>query len=407
MLVLEARERIGGRAYTKPFLDDPDGPHLEYGGAWITPWQTRIRSLVERHGLTLRPRIDVTERLYVREDGPHRVPAAEADRPAYDRALARISADAVLLKHGITNDEKGRPLSGISYDAYLDRIGTPAAVRNQFDAWWTVSGNGDPGRVAASEFLASCVYGEGPPEAMIDVWADTVVPGMAVLAERMLDAAGARVRLSVPVSRVSQTDGAVQITVTDDSVLTADAVVVAIGINQLSAMTFDPPLPAKKAHAVSAGHGGRAFKIWARVNGVALGTLTTGTPDGLQLAFAERDAGDGAVMVVGFGVTDASTRLDDPEWRAGQIRKLMPNADVVASDTHDWVDDPFARGTWVAAFAGQEDGLDPDVWRPEGRIVFASSDIAREQAGWFEAAIISGEDAAADVRDLLAANKEH
>jgi monoamine oxidase len=84
----------------------------------------------------------------------------------------------------------------------------------------------------------------------------------------------------------------------------------------------------------------------------------------------------------------------DPAWVKAQAAKLFPNARVISHDWHDWVDDPFARGTWVAAFAGHEDGLSADSWQPEGAIAFASSDYAREQAGWFEGAVISGEDAA-------------
>ena len=57
-------------------------------------------------------------------------------------------------------------------------------------------------------------------------------------------------------------------------------------------------------------------------------------------------------------------------------------------------------GTWVAALAGHEAGLDAANWQPEGRIAFASSDYAREQAGWFEGAVIAGEDAADAVLKL-------
>jgi monoamine oxidase len=83
-----------------------------------------------------------------------------------------------------------------------------------------------------------------------------------------------------------------------------------------------------------------------------------------------------------------------------QAAKLFPNARVLSHDWHDWVDDPFARGTWVAAPAGHEAGLSASNWQMEGPIAFASSDYAREQAGWFEGAVISGEDAAEAVLRL-------
>ena len=37
---------------------------------------------------------------------------------------------------------------------------------------------------------------------------------------------------------------------------------------------------------------------------------------------------------------------------------------------------------------------DPGNWQPEGRLAFATSDIAADQAGWFEGAVIAGETAA-------------
>lgn len=49
--VLEARERIGGRAYSKPFASTQDRSLLEYGGSWITAYHDRIRALVPEMGL--------------------------------------------------------------------------------------------------------------------------------------------------------------------------------------------------------------------------------------------------------------------------------------------------------------------------------------------------------------------
>lgn len=391
--VLEARERVGGRAFLKPFAGH--GPALEYGGAWITPWQHRIRKLVEAHGLTLRPRHPVSRRQWLRggevtDSGP----TSQANRSAHERAIARVAADAMLLKKGHHEDEKGRPLTGISFSQYLSRLDPPQATRNVFSAWWSVSGNGDPDVVAASEFLASCAYGEGLAESMIDVWADTVVPGMARLIERMLAAAGADLRLGHAVVRVSQTADEVTVVTADGKSFVCDHCILALGVNQLAAIEFSPALSRSKRRIVRQGHGGRAFKLWIKAVGVPLGTLVTGDGRGLEFAFAERADEDGATLIVGFGITGQGADPGSSGWVRHEVARLFPNARFVACDWHDWVADPFARGTWVAAPAGLEATLEPGNWLPEGRLYFASSDIAREQAGWFEAAVVSGEDAA-------------
>ncbi|MFO1088340.1 MAG: NAD(P)/FAD-dependent oxidoreductase [Hyphomicrobiales bacterium] len=399
-VVFEARDRVGGRGYLKPF--GGEGEALEYGGAWITPTHGRIRSLVKELGLALRPRHPVTRRLWLRDGEIHDSgPTSEQDRAAHERALARVAADALLLKKGHREDEKGRPLTGVTFADYLDRLNAPPATRALFSAWWTVSGSGDHRRVAASEFLASCTYADGLAEGMIEVWADTVVPGMAALAQRMLDASGATLHLSTPVKAIDQDTDGVSVTTANGTTLRARHAVLAMGVNQMQAIRFSPPLPEGKAKIVAARHGGRAFKLWLKVKGVPVGTLVTGDGTGIEWAFAERESADGSTLVVAFGIMREENRPGDRAWVEAETRRLFPNAYLVAYDWNDWLNDAYANGTWVAAPAGLEDLLEAHAWRPEGRVLFASSDYAREQAGWFEAAVISGEDAAQAIIDCM------
>ena len=396
--ILEARARCGGRGFAKPYAGD--GPALEFGGAWITPWQNRLRALVAEHELALRPRHPVTSRLWLRDGDLHASgAAADPDVTAHERAIARVAADAILLKTGVTANERGEALTGISFAAYLDRLECPRGTRDLFSAWWTVSGNGEHERVAASEFLASCAYDNGLAEGMIGFWSDTVVPGMAALAERMIGASGAELILSTPATRVEQDSLGVKVTA-GGGVHSARTCVLALGINQMQGIVFAPGLSTAKQQAVARGHGGRSFKLWIRAEGVPVGTLVTGDGSGIEFAFAERAGENGTTLIVAFGLMGDANRPGDAAWVRAQAAKLFPNARIVSHDWHDWVNDPFARGTWVAAFAGHEAGLDAANWQPEGRIAFASSDYAREQAGWFEGAVIAGEDAAAAVLDL-------
>ena len=395
--VIEARERCGGRGFARAYADD--GPELEFGGAWITPGHSRIRGLVAAHGLALRPRHPVTNRLWLRAGGLHATPASPEDVTAHERAIARVAADSILLKKGITKNERGEALTGVSFRDYLDRMNCPAPTRALFSAWWAVSGNGDPARVAASEFLHSCSYDNGLAEGMITVWSDTVVPGMGVLAERIIAASGAELILSAPVTRVAQDGSGVEVTA-GAHVLRGSACVMALGLNQMKAIDFEPPLSPTKQRAIALGHGGRAFKLWVRAEGVPVGTLVTGNGSGIEFAFAERSSADGSTYVVAFGLMREGNHPSDAAWVRAQMAKLFPNARVLSHDWHDWLEDPFARGTWVAAFAGHEALFDAGTWQRQGRIAFASSDFAREQAGWFEGAVISGEDAAEAVLRL-------
>jgi monoamine oxidase len=392
-LVLEARDRYGGRAFLRPFAGN--GPLLEYGGAWITPWQHRVRSLVEEHGLGLRPRRPVTARHWLRDGGCHATgPTSELERGAHERILARVAMDSMLLKLGYSEDEAGRPLNQLSFADYLDRLNPPTATRHLFSAWWTVSGNGDHESVAASEFLGSCRYGGGLAEGMMDVWADTLEPGMAALVERMLAAAAADVRLGHAVVGIDHSSDRVTLMLHKGVKITSEFCILALGVNQLAPIAISPALSTDKRMIVDHGHGGRSFKIWIEAVGVEVGTLVTGDGEGIEFAFAEREGPDEATLIVGFGLMRGGADPGNEAWVREQVSRLFPNAKVLASDWHDWVHDPYSRGTWVAAPVGLEQMLESRNWQPEGRLYFASSDIARDQAGWFEAAVISGEDAA-------------
>jgi monoamine oxidase len=74
---------------------------------------------------------------------------------------------------------------------------------------------------------------------------------------------------------------------------------------------------------------------------------------------------------------------------------------LLAYDWHDWVGDPFARGTWVATPLGAERAVAPATWRSAGSVAFASSDFSPEGAGWFDSAIISGLQAADEAARFL------
>jgi monoamine oxidase len=398
--VLEARDRIGGRGFARGFSGS--GDVLDFGGSWITPWQTPIREACARHSVTLRPRAPVTERRWFRDGTLHLDgPVSPADMPQHERCIARIVADALAHKNGAERDEMGRSLTGISFAAYLTRIGAPQATRDLCSAWWTVSGNGDHARVSASEFLHSCSHtGSALPDCIMDVWVDTLVGGVTLLAERMIAAARASEVRDAAVVRIEHRTAGVAAHASDGRVWHAKAALLATGINPLAAMAFDPPLPPAQAAALRIGHVGAAVKIWAKVTGAPVGVLATGGGHGIEWMFSERTAQDGATLIVGFGLA----RNFDPAQPgavAAAIARFFPEARLLAYDWHDWVGDPFARATWVAPVLGAEQAVASRTWSRTGALAFASSDIASEGAGWFDAAILSGLQAAEELAQYL------
>jgi monoamine oxidase len=94
--------------------------------------------------------------------------------------------------------------------------------------------------------------------------------------------------------------------------------------------------------------------------------------------------------------------LADAAAVSDAVRAHVPDAEVVRTAGHDWVTDPFSKGTWLAVPPTWfSDGTFEQLREPEGRLLFAGSDIAGEGAGWIEGAVGSGREAAADAAALL------
>jgi (S)-6-hydroxynicotine oxidase len=151
---------------------------------------------------------------------------------------------------------------------------------------------------------------------------------------------------------------------------------------------------------LATGHIGAGIKIWASAVGVPVGVLATGGGDGIEWMLSERLAKDGATLLVGFGLA-RSFDAQRPGAVDAAVSRFFPEAKLVAFDWHDWVHDPFARGTWVAPVLGAEQALAPATWGMTGPLAFASSDIAAKDAGYFEGAIISGLKAAEELSQFF------
>jgi len=66
VVVLEARDRVGGRVYTETL---PDGTWLDFGGTWIGPGQDQIYALAKELGVGTYPTYNTGDSVLVLEDG--------------------------------------------------------------------------------------------------------------------------------------------------------------------------------------------------------------------------------------------------------------------------------------------------------------------------------------------------
>jgi monoamine oxidase len=190
----------------------------------------------------------------------------------------------------------------------------------------------------------------------------------------------------------------------DGSEENATHVIMAVPVNVLPTIDLGDPLPP----AVARGRGrnmGKVAKVWMTADGVREGSLACGRGEGLDWLYAPQTF-DGRTLVLGFGLPTADF---DPTSRVDVERALQafyPEATLGDFLHHDWVSDPWARGTYVAAPAGAPETFSSAAWATRGPLHFIGSDIAPDHVGWFEGALLSGRDVARDVVRSVLARRE-
>jgi monoamine oxidase len=385
--LVEARGRLGGRAYSRPL--QPGGDVLEFGGSWLTPWHSGVQRLAARFGVALRPTLPITERRWhdgtrLRDDAPVG-PEAKA---AFDRTMDRVRQDALIVKRAAPGRHDSDTLA-----EYLSRIDAAPEAIPELMAWWAISGSGDPARVAAADLHSFASHIDGTLDGMMAVLTHTVEGGAGSLAAKAVEASGCKVILGDAAVLVQDTGDGVTLRLSSGRLVTAARAIVAVPLNALKTLRFDPPLPARQADQVARGHLGRAVKLLMQVDGVTPGTLVTGGDGGLRWMFAEHALTDGTTAIIGFALYDD---WHDPSRADAEaaLARFFPEARLIAFDWHDWIRDPWSQGTWVSPAPGQLAIFDPDTWAGHPRLHFATSDTTHHQAGWFEGAIHAGEYAA-------------
>jgi monoamine oxidase len=388
VLLLEARDRLGGRTWSAPW----NGSTIEYGGAWVHWHQPHTWSEITRAGLE----VSVSEAAgaagwYV---GPERRSGSIEERDEiarrgwdqfvdgvrdalpvpYDptRALAlarfdRLSIADRLCELSLSAEERDvltAELESLAH-APLDDAGAVSVLR-----WHALSGYS----LELTQFTGGRV---------------TIVGGTRALLDAVASAAPFERRLATAVAAITQQGDRVEVETRAGYALSARTVVVAVPLNALGAIEFNPALPEDKRRAIALGQASRGIKIFIRARGEALlqNAIRPGHPFGYLST--ESVDGDGSQVMIGFGPDAAHCDAGDLPAVQRQLDAILPGYEALDATAHDWLADEFSRGTWAIHRPGWYEHHHRAM-RPEGRVVFAGSDIANGWSGFIDGAIESG-----------------
>ncbi|MBW2290025.1 MAG: FAD-dependent oxidoreductase [Deltaproteobacteria bacterium] len=421
VLVLEARDRVGGRTVNLPI---GNGHIVEGGGEWIGPGQDRIAQLSNELGIRTFPAFYEGDTTYDIQGqvSTGLVPNLEIGTASdfaklgwkLDRMSKRLPAGEPWSADGVENLDRqtlGDWLSqqrATSFSWAVFRLITRAIMA------------GYPERISLLWFLYYLRAAGGLlPLILNDGGAQDLrfEGGSQLLSIRMAEALGARLRLGQPVQRIEHAGPGVRVR-TRDAIYSARRVVAAMMPSDLLRIRFDPPLPPER-HALAVG--------WARLPRLPIVKLSViyETPfwraEGLngamqsdraplQLVFDNSPQDGSRGVLSGFLSVTEAPDFADREVRETKVLEELARyfgkraTEPIGYVEKDWATDPFSTGCITPLTPGILSSSGPSLRRPVGRIHWAGTETAEAWCGYMDGAVRSGERAAAEVHAALRAS---
>lgn len=400
VLILEGRDRTGGRTFTGEAFGRP----TELGGTYLHWTSPNVWRELQRYGLKLDAPHHIS-RVYWLADGRVHSGSEEEYGAAMVSAVTRCTADArqwfpaPFDVHAVDTSTVERETIADRFDA----LGLSRYERDVADGALASLSHNYSEQGIAQILLNVATYCGDWAAYFESIGAWPVVGGIKQLTDGLIGESGAEVRLNTKVTAVADNGSTVTVTASSGEQFTARAVVVALPINTLGDVAFTPELPAASRTMIDQKNPVLASKIWVRAKG-EIEAFQAVAPIGqhpINLArFDSYHDGDTLIMCL---CSDASAiDADDRDGIERALRVFVPDIEVVDTASHNWGADEFSRGGWVYHRPGNLTGGAAQLRELRGRILFAGSDIAGIGGGGIEGALDTGAEAARAAAATLA-----
>ncbi|MEE1619781.1 flavin monoamine oxidase family protein [Zafaria sp. Z1313] len=393
--VLEARDRVGGRTWTREI----GGATLEIGGQWVSPDQTALLELLDELRLETYPRYREGASVFIAPGGTRHeyagedFPVARATLEAMERLTALLDRLAAETdpEHPWEHPQ-ARELDSVSFHAWLRAHSDDEEACRNIGLFIAGGMLTKPAHTFSALQAVLMAASAGSFSNLVDdgFILDRRVKGtMQAVSQRMAEELGDDVFLSNPVLRLEWDEDGVTAHGAD-VVVRARQAVVAVPPNLYSRISYDPPLPRWQHLA----HQHQSMGLVIKVHAVyptpfwrAKSLSGTGfSPDGLvQEVYDNTLHGDTRGTLVGFvsdEKADAVFALDEHERRAAVLSSLAGFLGPEALDPEVYFESDFGSEEWTrGAYATSYDlgGLlryGPRQHEAVGPLLFASSDLA-------------------------------
>jgi len=416
VVVLEARDRVGGRVLNHTF---GDGTVVEVGGQWVGPTQLRINRLITELGLETFPTYGEGEHLLLlrgeqiryRGEIPRVSPLALADigqsQLRFDRMARRVPLEAPWAA------DRAERWDGQTFESWIRRNTVTATARFFWETVVEAVFAAEPSDLSLLHALFYAHSGGGV-DALIGTHGgaqqDRVVGGTQRIALGLAGQLGEVVHLGVPVRRIEQDPDGVTV-LGDDERVRAAHVVVALPPVLAGRVDYSPALPGPRDQLTQKVPAGSVVKVnvcyerpfW-RDDGLTGQASADLGP--VKVTFDNSPPSATPGVLLGF-LEGAEARRWSIEPAADRRRAVLdclarlfgPTArSPVDYVEQDWSAEEWTRGCYGAHLApGVWTQFGPVLRAPVGRIHWAGAETATVWSGYMDGAAQSGERAAAEI----------
>jgi monoamine oxidase len=432
VVVLEARDRVGGRVFDTHFSDGSTAP---LGGQFVGPLQYNMVALAREYNVTLQPSYaNGSNILYV--NGSHSKFSSGAQTtgtlPIDGISLAELAYIETLLDTlgnqldpaAIWKHPQAYEWDSQTFGSWLDNHVSSATTRLVMDLATTTGFCEEPGLVSFLSVLVSIgtsrpAKGTGSFNEIVSsvdgaeaMWCKG---GCQQIAIKIADELGPeRVKLSAPVRLIEETAYGYKIT-TDSGSVMSRKVVLALPPPMQSRIRFVPPLPAGRDQFSQRSPMGSVAKVIARYDTPfwRAHNLTGQAYSNQGTAFSTFDISpeDGSSgVLLGFVTADQSRAingLSKAEIQALVEKDFINYFGSEAKTATEWIvqqwdEEEYTRGGYNSLFGlGALTRYHEYVSMPFMGIHFSGVETAEFNRGYIDGAISSGERAAKEVLSVL------
>lgn len=418
-LVVEARDRVGGRTWSEPIANGT----FDLGGQWLGTGQNRLAALARELGIETYPQYHAGKKvLEVKGKRSTYAGTIPTMAPWQLAELHLTLSRAEKLAKDIRLDNPMGSKNADVYDArttfdWMRRHVISGAVRDVFTAAVRTIFGADPCDLSLLYFLYYLRSGGGLMR-LVEIengaQEERFVGGAQRISIELAKRLNPSVVFSAPVRAIRQTNSNVLVR-TDQGEFTAKRAIIAIPPALAGRIDYEPALPVLRDQLTQRFPMGATVKSFAfyetafwRDDGLSGEAVCGSGPVAVVFDATTHDGAQPALLsfIVGQPAREWSSRSEAERRRAviGTLTRLFgpKAANPIEYREHDWSAEKWTRGCPTSTMApGALSACAPALRKNCGRIHWAGTETAMVWTGYMEGAIEAGERAAREVLEQL------